>query len=240
MTPIVSKLSVAPPVARHASFAVRTRRAGLAQDLSPVAAYWPLARRRRGFSLLEVVAAIGILAIGIVTVLGLFAPLTKSVTRNNETEAAAHVIDALIERLQSLPFDQVAGNLKTSAEILADDARPDYNPNDTRRETKVFFASLAGDKMGQASDPVWTDPVTRRPSDREKFFEIALIRNATLSPAANDPAAPWLAFNVRVRWPAFLPTAGGAAVPVGFNSAATVPYDHSKQQVMFFSGSIRR
>src|SRR5688572_30724993 len=58
-----------------------------------------------GFSLLEVVAAVAIFAIGMVAVLGLFAPVAKSISTVSDSEAAARVADGVKARLRNLPFD---------------------------------------------------------------------------------------------------------------------------------------
>ena len=51
-----------------------------------------------------------------------------------------------------------------------------------------------------------------------------------------------VAYTMRIRWPMFMPAASGAAVQVGANPAGggPVPFDHSKKQVLFFTGAILR
>jgi uncharacterized protein (TIGR02598 family) len=73
------------------------------------------------FSLLEVVVAVGIFAIGIVAILALFAPAAKSVSANAEAEAAAAVAQSLAADLQRRvapadpdPFAAVTALLKKS------------------------------------------------------------------------------------------------------------------------------
>jgi type II secretory pathway pseudopilin PulG len=183
------------------------------------------------FSLVEVVVAVGIFAVGIVAVLGLFAPVVQSARASSESEAAAGVVDLLASRLRVQSIAAVADCLKSPAQFEQDASRSDYDPV---ADSRVFYASLAGDKIGLGDDPVWNG------RDRDKFFEIVLIRNEALSPVDNDGAAAWLAFNVRVRWPAFLPLGNGGAVQIGAGSNAAVRFDHGQKQALLFSGSVRR
>lgn len=206
--------------------------------------------RRGAFSLLEVVVAIGIFAAGMLGVVALFTPVARSVSASADGEAAARVADALKMKLQSMPFLEVTPLLKVSngaRHALTDtDARSDYNP---ATDAQILFASRDGGKVGVYSDPVWIDPVTNRNSDRDKFFEIALVRNETLSPLGvgvpsaegdSDATAFMVAYTARVRWPAFVKEGGAGAIQVGSNPAATLRYDHSGKQVLFFTGSVTR
>ncbi len=207
------------------------------------------ARRSRAFTLLEVVIAVGIFAIGMVAVIGLFTPAAKSIGDSADAEAATRVADLLNVKLQTLGFAGVVPLLKVSTgkshQLTDADAKTNYNP---AADPQVFFASRDGTKIGIYADAIWQDPTTKRNSDRDKFFEIALIRNESVSPNDDTLAAtmPILAYVARVRWPAFLPLAGVAAnvqpnsVQVGANPTATVQFDHSQKQVMFFSGAITR
>lgn len=196
--------------------------------------------------------AVGIFAVGMLAVVGLFAPVARSVGGSADAEAAARAADALRVKLQAMPFADVAALLKKSNgarhELTDADGRSDYNP---AADAQILFANRDGSKVGTYSDPVWIDPVTRRNSDAEKYFEIALVRNEALSPLATpapegeppadpDATAFLLAYTARLRWPAFVKDGGTGAVQVGSNPAAPVRFDHSAKQVMFFTGAITR
>jgi prepilin-type N-terminal cleavage/methylation domain-containing protein len=208
-----------------------------------------LARHRRAFSLIEVVAAVGIFAIGMVAVLGLFTPVAKSVGGVADADASAVVADLLRTKLQALGPAGVIPLLKNAKtggghELTDADAKTDY---DITKDPQLLFASRDGTKIGAYNDPVWIDPATRQPSDLDKFFEIALLRNDTLSPAAADAADPAplvLAYTARLRWPAFVAdsTPGNTrrALPAGSNPTGTIRFDHSQKQVLYFTGSVVR
>jgi prepilin-type N-terminal cleavage/methylation domain-containing protein len=209
-------------------------------------------RRGRGFNLLEVVAAVGIFAIGMVAVLALFAPVATSVTGLADAEAATKVSEALRAQLQSIrpdPVGAVALLLKSSTttghQLTTDNANPNY---DISKDTQLLFASRDGTKLAAYGDALWTIATgtnTRpHPSDLEKFFEITLIRNEAISP--NDPtldaSALVLAYTVRVRWPAFVPDPTNArdAVIFGSNTGGNVRFDYSQKGVLYFSGTVTR
>ncbi len=206
-----------------------------------------VADHRRGFSLIEVIAAVVIFAIGMVAVLGLFAPVTKSVASVADAEAAARVADAVRARLRALPFDTALTLVQEVADVRRNDGNGAYNPNDGKNPA-VMFGLQSGD-VGIYDAGVnrkrWYDssvPTPQPVADGDKFFEIDLIRNDTLSPKSGDATAAMVAFTIRVRWPAFLAVPGGTAVQVGANpgGGGAVPYDHSKKQVLFFTGSLLR
>jgi prepilin-type N-terminal cleavage/methylation domain-containing protein len=218
--------------------------------LSPV-----ITSPRSAFSLIEVVVAIGIFAVGMVAIVGLFSPIARSVTGSADAEVAARVADALRLKLQSMPIATVAGLMKVQTnsghEIAINDARPDY---DLTRDAQLIFANRDGSKIGLYADAVWLDPVTKRNSDREKYFEIALIRNEVVSPktatAANadgteipvepDATAAVLVYTARLRWPAFIGDGAAGTIQFGANPSGAVRFDHSKKQVLFFAGSVTR
>jgi hypothetical protein len=212
-------------------------------------------RAARAFSLIEVVVAVGVFALGMVAVVGLFAPVARSVGSTADADAAARVADALRSKLQAMPFATVAAMLKQSTgsshEITLADARVDY---DLTRDPQLLFANRDGSKVGAYADAIWVNAVTRRNWDGEKFFEIALIRNETVSPKAGvvtsgsgtdtplnpDETAPLLGYTARIRWPAFIADSPTTAVQVGSNPGGTVKFDHSRKQVLFFSGTVTR
>jgi len=210
--------------------------------------------RFAAFSLLEVVVAVGVFAVGMVGVVALFTTVARSVSTSSDAEAAARVADALRTKLQTLPWADVAALLKATAgqthALTAADARGDYNP---AADPQILFASRDGTKIGLAADTaVWGPRTPQLNPDRDKFFEIALIRNETLSPLPGAPAedgtaapnpddtAALLAYTARVRWPAFVKEGGAGAQQVGANPAGLVRFDHSLKQVLFFTGAVTR
>lgn len=203
--------------------------------------------KRSAFSLLEVVAALAIFAIGMVAVIGLFAPVSKSVSSVGEAEVAARVADSIRARLQGLPFDQALSLIQLPADVRQKDANGSYNPNDGRNPA-VIFGLLNGDAGIYDSGENrrrWYDssvPTPQPVQDADKYFEVDLIRNEAISPAAADGTAAFVAYNMRVRWPAFVRASSGAAVQVGANplGGGAVPYDHSRKQVLYFTGAIQR
>ena len=183
-----------------------------------------------------------------VAALALFASITKSAATVSDAEAASRVAEAVFARLQTLPFDRAAALVQDAAAVQKNDAAPDYNPNDGTHPA-VIFAKLNGEigvYDATKTPKAWYDSTGARLADADKFFEVELIRNAALSPktdAAGNPAdasAALVAFSLRVRWPSFLPGSNGAAVQIGANQPGPVTFDHSRQQVLFFAGTITR
>lgn len=157
--------------------------------------------RSKGFSLVEVVVAVGIFALAIVGVLGLLAPTSKNISDVSDSDAASRVITAIQSGLQT------AGYTSVNASLIAN---------------KQFYATKDGSKVA-ASDAVgvWTTG-----QNQEKFFEFKLVRNDTLSPVANDATAGFLAFTIVLKWPSFVPTPDGltgTAVDDAQKSVVVVP-----------------
>ena len=209
-------------------------------------------RSNAAFTLLEVVVAIGIFAIGMVAVIGLFSPIAKSVGDLADAEAATHVAELLSAQLQAqeaadlaanAPFKSLVARLMVSAgkshQLTLNDANPNYNVADPAQNQNLLFASRDGTKIGAYADAVWSG------TDHDKFFEIALIRNETLSPVAADTATPpplVLGYTARLRWPAFVSLAGSTSgfQPGQAAPGAAVPFDYSQKRVLFFAGAVTR
>ena len=203
-------------------------------------------RRTSAFSLLEVVAAISIFAIGMIAVLGIYGPVTKSVAAVSDAEASARVADAVRARLSTLPFDTALALVQEVAEVRKKDGDGAYNPNDGTKYPAVMFGKLDGEVGiydAGTSRKQWYDSriPSQRVLDADKFFEIDLIRSDALSPKSADATAAMVAFTIRVRWPAFVLTSPTTAVQSGQNPAGgSVTYDHGRKQVLFYTGSISR
>lgn len=197
-----------------------------------------------GFSLLEVIAAVVIFGIGMVAVVGLYAPVTRSVTAVSDAEAAALVADSVRARLRTMSFDAALALVQEVAEIRRKDGDGAYNPNDGTRYPGVLFGKLDGE-VG-VYDPAdnrrqWYDTRNRVVPNTEKYFEIDLIRQDAISPKSADATAAMVAFTIRVRWPAFILTSPTTASQSAQNPAGgSVPFDHGRKQVLFFTGSISR
>jgi uncharacterized protein (TIGR02598 family) len=181
---------------------------------------------RKAFSLVEVVVAVGVFAIAIVSVIGIIAGIGRSVSEVSDADKAARLVGVIQARLQASPFSVIAGSLKAASTVSSEGAS--YDPS---TDTRVFFASEDGAIVAPYADTAtWgqngtlTTPAAR---DALKYFELTLIRNETLSPAGNDNTAGFLAFNIRVRWPAYLPN--GVRVT-----------DHTQKEVLIIPAAITR
>lgn len=148
----------------------------------------------RGFSLVEVVVAVGIFALAIVGVIGLLSPTSKAVADVADSDAAARAINAIQAGLQQSGFAVVKSKLLPGTTTLTSSS---YD----------LYASKSGDKVGFTKGT--TTPAASPFTDlSEQFFEFALIRNEALSPsspATADDSAGYLAFTISLRWPAYLP-----------------------------------
>lgn len=144
--------------------------------------------KRLGFSLVEVVVAVGIFALAIVGVIGLLVPTSKSITDVSDSDAASRVISAVQSGLQRAGYTSVKDSLVAN---------------------HLFYASKDGSKVGADSSAVWSGV-----SNQEKHFEFRLLRNTALSPVANDDTAGFLAFTIELKWPAFAPNADGTGTAV--------------------------
>ena len=149
-----------------------------------------------GFSLVEVVVAVGIFALAIVGVIGLLVPTSKNITDVADSDSASRVIGAIQSGLQKSGFTNIKNDLG-----------------------KVFYATKDGSKVGAIDRPgYWT-------SNQEKYFKFTLVRNETLSPSSPptaDDAAGFLAFTIVLRWPAFAPTADGLGTAVAENQQSVM------------------
>lgn len=147
-----------------------------------------------GFSLIEVVVAVGIFAIAIVSVIGLLGPINKTVSEVKDFDDASRVVAAIQSQLQtSYEFDEVIDFFG-----------------------QKIYASRDGSKVGSDEEggADWQN-------NAEKFFAVTIIRNTELSPEDNDGTAGYLAFTIKLQWPEYTP--GGNKVDAGQQSVMIVP-----------------
>lgn len=145
------------------------------------------------FTLVEVVVALGLFSVGVAVVLRLFTGISEAIRLDGETEAGIHAAEVLLARLRARPLREVASDLMTAEELHRIDSTEEAGPPPDRR---LFFADAAAERIGQGGDPLWVG------HEREKYFEIALVRDENLSPLSEDEMAACLVFTARIRWPA--------------------------------------
>ncbi len=173
-------------------------------------------RNRLGFSLVEVVVAVGIFALAIVGVIGLLAPTARNIADVADSDAATRVTSAIQAALQQSVSSSGTGftALGNTLQVPAANASPTYN----------FYATRDGRVVGQ--DAAFTAAAL---TNADKFFEFALLRNTALSGSnsSGDASAGFLAFSISLRWPAYLPN-------------GTQVTDDSQKNVMIVSAAITR
>ena len=138
--------------------------------------------RRSGFSLIEVVVAVGIFAVGIVGVIGLFAPTTKNVAAVADSDASTQVVAAIQQYLKDQGF--------TGTQTIVNNGT-------------TYYANKLGNIIDVRSSSTLPDTA--------KFFEFTLIRNTDLSDPSNDATAGYLAFTINLKWPSYLPNGTAVA-----------------------------
>jgi type II secretory pathway pseudopilin PulG len=164
-------------------------------------------RSSAAFSLIEVVVAVGIFAIAIVSIVGLLVPIRNSVSDVRDTDDAARLATLIQSELQKQSFPTIAGFL-------------DSPPSDMNR----LFASRDATKVGVGTDNAkWGVATATFNPDSEKFFLIELTRNTALSPNATfDATSGYLAFTIKLTWPAFASTPPGGSIEASSSQQSTL------------------
>lgn len=184
------------------------------------------ARSSAGFSLIEVVVAVGIFAIAIVSVIGLLGPINKSVADVRDFDDASRVVAALQGELQRAGFSNVANFIDNNTSLYADRTGRRIGQDNAADNSTIWNRDISG----QALTDLNGNGSTTDERDAQKFFSIKLTRNSDLSPnsAQNpDTSAGFLAFTITLRWPAYLPN----GTPIS---------DSSQQSVMVIPAAITR
>ena len=157
----------------------------------------PRRQPARGFSLLEVVIAVGIFAGAVAVILALLSPLTRQAAASADLMTALRLPDAIRLELQRLAaaggFDNLAGQTRRMTAPLPDTLLLAAARDATRISSLAYLPPAAADQIAEG----------------EQFY---LIEAWTFdaAPLAFDPAGAVLALHVRVSWPYHVP---GAALP---------------------------
>ena len=170
------------------------------------------ASRRSGFSLVEVVVAVGIFAIAIVSIIGMLVPINNSVADIRDSEDASRLSTTIQGELQKLSFATIKVVLDAPGAA-----------------TSVLYASRDGSKVEVRNPPaprvnIWDQNnagLSQVEQDAFKFFKVELLRNDILSPAPADATSGYLAFTIKLTWPAFAPN--GDTIAASNQSVMLIP-----------------
>ena len=83
-----------------------------------------LTRIQRGFTLIEAVAAIVIVTLGLIAVLGTFSMGNKVIALRRDRIAAAHLLEHLMEAAKSWPFDKFIDRAPSECTLAAPGCNP--------------------------------------------------------------------------------------------------------------------
>jgi type II secretory pathway pseudopilin PulG len=147
-------------------------------------------RRYRAFSLVEVVVAIGVAAVSVVSVIALYRPIVAGVGEVRAMDEADRAVRAIEEAWRAR--DQAGRQAWLDASVR-------------------LFASRDGRVVAPSGDAAWdVFGATAATRDAARYYEAFFVRNETLSPAVADPAAVHIVLHLA--WPAH--TSGGVRVTV--------------------------
>jgi len=177
-----------------------------------------------GFSLIEVIAAIALFALGVTTLIGLLTASVASTGATSDASAAANLGDLIRIELQT----RVARARSLEPVNLLFRA-PDSPPGDPRTDSQLLFASRDGITIGAYADPIWDDGLV------ERHFVIELVR---LDPGGAANPGSEFAFTANylavIRWPAFVPEVDST------QPERIKPALRSQQEAVLLTGVITR
>ena len=127
----------------------------------------------KGFSLIEVILALGILSVALLIVFGIFTPFLNRTGEVIEYGNVDRVADLLSTEIQSLEYDEVISILNQQVRL---------------------FANRSGDTVVSGTDP----QLEQKLPETDRHYAISLTRNSDLSPVARDGTAGFVAFRIRI------------------------------------------
>lgn len=133
-----------------------------------------------GFSLAEVVVAVGVFAFSITGILGLLGWIgtgVRDVETMDDEVRAVRLMRVLEEEFRGFNGTQMLAVLSRTDPFYATRGGTFYSDKDT--------------PSGTAADV----------NDGDRYFEIKVVRDAEVSPVGNDATAGFIAYAVSVRWP---------------------------------------
>jgi type II secretory pathway pseudopilin PulG len=157
--------------------------------------FW--AKRFLAFSLVEVVLAIGIFAVAVVSVIGLLGPINRSVANVRDTDDASRVIGMIqneLERVGIVAASGLIGQIRYASR-LGDQFGDDVL-------TTPWNADINGDGSPDVPDLNGDGSVDTFEINAQKHFEVSFARPNPSIPF-DSATASFLVINVTLRWPAY-------------------------------------
>ena len=130
-------------------------------------------KRIAGFSLIEVILALGILSVALLIVFGIFTPFLNRTGEVIEYGNVDRVADLISAEIQSLEYDEVISILNQQV---------------------LLFASRSGDTVVSDNDP----QLEQKLPEADRYYAISLARNNDLSPIGRDGTAGFVAFRIHI------------------------------------------
>jgi type II secretory pathway pseudopilin PulG len=197
-------------------------------------------RRPNGFSLVEIVLAVGVFAITIVAVIGLLSPTLNQVSESTERATVNRMADLITHEVQRLGFDFF------SAQVPDVDS---LNPEWVLANEALFFVSAEGDiiSLGQgisrsnSAIPQARQPFTREFNVNEAFFAVDFRRHGrSLNPGGDDQRAA-IAYQFRIVWPAYQPNGVVTSIyTTDRNNGRGTSTEFRRLNSVTFNGAVRR
>ncbi len=129
--------------------------------------------RRLGFSLIEVILALGILSIALLIVFGIFTPFLNRTGEVIEATKVDRIADLITAEIQALEYNEVISILNQNVGL---------------------FANRSGDTLVLKTDP----QLEQKLPEVDRFYAVSLSRNIDLSPVGKDGTAGFVAFQIRI------------------------------------------
>ena len=133
-------------------------------------------RRVAGFSLVEVVIAIGIVAFALTAILGLFAAITRSAIESNELQRTRSVAGISASIIEDADYDSVVNQMLVDTDATASVAN-------------MIFVSVDLRNFGRGENV----------SKDKRFYAVTIERNAAISPIGET--VTYAAITFRIEWP---------------------------------------
>lgn len=148
--------------------------------------------RHSGFSLVEVVIAVGIFAIAVVGILGLLPSLARQAAESSDTIAAQRLPEPVRIEFERLAASAGFDSLAAAVPVMGAPLQDGFELVGARDGLRVLVAN-----------PGFTTGTSVLPQS-ERYFYIEAWR-FDQAPLSYDPGASVLALHIRVSWPYFNP-----------------------------------